>query len=58
MNGTMTVILILLAIFAAGLITELVAANRAPFGFQDEQGFHFGAELRETSEAFKLENPS
>ena len=54
----MTAFLILLAISAAGLMTELVAANRAPFGYQDEHGFHFGADLRETSETFKLENPS
>ncbi|HEX5218814.1 MAG TPA: hypothetical protein VFZ59_04555 [Verrucomicrobiae bacterium] len=54
----MTVFLILLAVFAAGLMTELVAASRAPFGYQDEHGFHFGADLPETSEAFKLENPS
>ena len=57
-KGTMTVFLILLALFAAGLITELVAANRAPFGYQDEHGFHLGADLRETSVASKLENPS
>lgn len=54
----MTVFLILLAIFAAGLITELVAASRAPFGYQDEHGFHFGADLRGLSEGCKLENPS
>ena len=54
----MTAFLILLAILAAGLITELVAANRAPFGYQDEFGFHFGADRDQTSEAFQLENPS
>ena len=54
----MTVFLILLAILAAGLITELVAANRAPFGYQDEHGFHFDTGLRQGSETLKLENPS
>jgi hypothetical protein len=54
----MTAFFILLAIVAAGAITELVAANRAPFGYQDEHGFHFGADHRETPKAFELENPS
>jgi len=54
----MTAFFILLAIVAAGVITELVAANRAPFGYQDEHGFHFGNNHRETPTAFELENPS
>jgi hypothetical protein len=29
---------------AAGLITEFIAAARAPFGYQNESGFHFGQE--------------
>ena len=54
----MTVFLMLLAVFAAVLITELVAANRAPFGYQDEHGFHYGKDPQENSTTFKLENPS
>jgi len=54
----MTVLIILLAISAAGLITELVAAHHAPFGYQDEHGFHFGTDIQENPKAFELENPS
>ena len=54
----MTAFLVLLAIVAAGLMIELVAANRAPFGFQDEYGFHFGSDYPEPPKAFELENPS
>jgi hypothetical protein len=54
----MTALIILLALASAGLITELVAARRAPFGYQDEGGFHFGNERRTTSKNFQLENPS
>ncbi len=39
-----TVTHILLAFTAVGLITELIAAARAPFGYQDASGFHFGRE--------------
>ena len=53
-----TVLIILLALGAAGLIIELVAANHAPFGYEDEQGFHFGNERRTTSRGFEFENPS
>lgn len=54
----MTAFFIVLAIVAAGVITELVAANCAPFGYQDEHGFHFGSNHREAQTAFELENPS
>jgi hypothetical protein len=54
----MTVFFILLALGFAGLITEIIAATRAPFGYQDEQGFHFGNERGDNSRAFELENPS
>jgi hypothetical protein len=54
----MTVFFILLALAFAGLITEIIAANRAPFGYQDEQGFHFGNEHGDNARAFELENPS
>jgi hypothetical protein len=34
--------LILAALFLAGVITELFAVRLAPFGYQDENGFHLG----------------
>ena len=54
----MSILFIALALVAAGLIIELVAANHAPFGYEDEQGFHFGIERGNSSQAFELENPS
>lgn len=55
----MTAFFILLALVAAGLMTELIAANQAPFGYQDESGFHFGADFSQpSSKMFELENPS
>ena len=54
----MTALIILLALVFAGLITEIVAASRAPFGYQDETGFHFGDSHGTTSQNFQLENPS
>ena len=54
--GMMTIFFIALALTAAGLITELIAANHAPFGYQDEVGFHFGNES--SGNPAGLENPS
>jgi hypothetical protein len=34
--------LILAALFLVGVITELWAVKFAPFGYQDENGFHTG----------------
>lgn len=42
---------------AAGLITELVAAGQAPFGYQDKSGFHLG-NPNSSPAAWELENPS
>jgi len=53
-----TSLLILLALLAAGLITELFAARCSPLGYQDEQGFHFGNPHHTGIQAFELENPS
>ena len=53
----MTVFIVALAILAAGLITELVAANQSPFGYQDETGFHFG-NPNPRPQIWELENPS
>ena len=52
----MTFLTIALALSAAGFITEMIAANHAPFGYQDETGFHFGQEW--VGSAAGLENPS
>ena len=52
----MTLFFIALALGTAGLITELVAATDAPFGYQDETGFHFGNES--SGNPTGLENPS
>jgi hypothetical protein len=57
-GGMMTVLIVTLAIVAAGLITELVAANHAPFGYQDEAGFHFGPPTPGSLGDWELENPS
>lgn len=54
----MTVLIILLALGSAVLFIELVAANHAPFGYQDESGFHSGSDCRATPKTFELENPS
>lgn len=52
----MTIFFIALTLTAACLITELIAATYAPFGFQDEAGFHFGNER--SGNPTGLENPS
>jgi hypothetical protein len=41
-----TALLITFAIVVGGLITEMIAAANAPFGYQDESGFHFGQEYK------------
>jgi len=54
----MTVMLILLALIAVGLISELIAVAKAPLGYQDESGFHFGRESAAGAEKSECENPS
>jgi len=34
--------LLLLAMEIAGWITEFLGIKRAPFGYEDDSGFHFG----------------
>jgi len=53
-----TFLLILLALAAAGLITELIAAATAPFGYQDDRGFHFGNESSLNTDESEFGNPS
>lgn len=55
-DAMMTVITIGAALAAAGFLTELFAANKAPLGYQDDAGFHFGQ--AHTGAQFELENPS
>jgi hypothetical protein len=55
-GGMMTIVCIAFALGTAGLITELVAATHAPFGYEDEAGFHFGNAA--SGNAAGLENPS
>lgn len=54
----MTTFLIVLALLAAGLITELIAADHSPLGWQDESGFHFQSPHGGEFHAFDFENPS
>ena len=35
------------AVIAGGIVLELFAAARAPLGYQDEHGFHFGIPVRQ-----------
>lgn len=48
----------LLALIAGGVSIELFAAARAPLGYQDETGFHLGAEPRDRGDDFPAGNPS
>lgn len=41
----MTVVLCILVISGVGLLVGLIAAARAPLGYEDETGFHFGVEM-------------
>lgn len=54
----MTVFCIALAIVAAGLLTEMFATAKAPLGYQDESGFHFGQPSAAHPATFDIENPS
>jgi hypothetical protein len=52
------VTLSILALVAGGVTLELFAAARAPLGYQDDRGFHLGAEQQQPAEDFQSENPS
>ena len=54
----MDVTLSLLALIAGGFTIELFAAARAPLGYQDEHGFHFGTEAPRSAEDAQSGNPS
>jgi hypothetical protein len=53
----MDVALSIMALVAGGVTLELFATSRAPLGYQDESGFHFGPEPRPGEEAH-TGNPS
>lgn len=40
----MIAVLIVFGLVAVGLIVGLIATARAPMGYEDEAGFHFGRE--------------
>lgn len=57
-RGMMTIFFVVLALLAAALFTEIIAANRAPFGYEDENGFHFGNQRHPRRGPVEFENPS
>jgi hypothetical protein len=56
-QAMMDVALSIMALVAGGVTLELFATARAPLGYQDESGFHFGPEPRPSEEA-NTGNPS
>jgi hypothetical protein len=52
------VTLSILALVAGGVTLELFAAARAPLGYQDDRGFHLGAQPTESTEDLQAGNPS
>ena len=52
------VALSVVALIAGGLILEVFAAAKAPFGYQDKRGFHFGTETQKKSFDSQDENPN
>jgi hypothetical protein len=54
----MDVALSILALVAGGVTLELFAAARAPLGYQDDRGFHFGTDPRPKGEEIQSGNPS
>ncbi len=51
------VALSVLALVLGGLTLELFAAAKAPLGYQDERGFHFGVEKQTNGSDSKTGNP-
>ena len=47
----------MLAAVAGGLVLELFAATRAPRGYQDEKGFHYGIPAQQAPDASVLSVP-
>jgi len=57
-TGMLDVALSVVALIAGGLILEVFAAAKAPFGYQDKRGFHFGTETQKKSFDSQDENPN
>ena len=57
-TGMLDVALSVVALIAGGLILEVFAAAKAPFGYQDKHGFHFGTEARKRASDSQDENPN
>jgi hypothetical protein len=53
----MDIALCILAVIAGGLTLEAFAASKAPIGYQDQNGFHFGSEPRNSDDT-QHGNPS
>ena len=51
------VALSILALILGGLTLELFAAAKAPLGYQDERGFHFGVEKQANASDSKSHTP-
>lgn len=45
----MTVVLILAGLLGVGVVAMFVSALTAPYGYEDETGFHLGVEPRSKS---------
>jgi hypothetical protein len=54
----MDVALSIFALVAGGVTLELFTVARAPMGYQDERGFHFGQESKENADTIETGNPS
>jgi len=54
----MDVALSIMALVAGGVTLELFAASKAPLGYQDERGFHFGTEPQPRGDDVSNGNPS
>lgn len=51
-------VLFMLAAVAGGLVLEVFAAARAPRGYQDETGFHYGIPAHQAPDASVLSVPA
>lgn len=51
-------LMILLGWVVGGVIIELIAASKAPLGYQDETGFHLGQKQVLRGDDWQFENPS
>lgn len=54
----MDVALSIFALVAGGVTLELFTVARAPMGYQDERGFHFGNEVKDNGDSVETSNPS